>query len=181
MAYTEKQLKRQEELRDRRRKTHRELKRRTKRQWRLYERAKARLELMRKENREAVSTGQLSEHFNVREFDCKDGTKVPVVAIPALRRLCLEQLEPMRAKYGACTVHSGYRHRAYNASIGGAQFSQHIYDDGPGSVAADVSFPRGRPQDWSATARANGAGGVGTYTRSNFTHVDNGPRRDWTG
>lgn len=124
---------------------------------------------------------QASEHFNVSEFDCHDGTRVPKAAYPALRRLCEDVLEPMRAQFGACHVTSGYRHRSYNASIGGASQSQHIYDDGPDSVAADVSFARGNPAEWARFARGLGKGGVGQYDRSGFVHVDNGPRRDWWG
>lgn len=134
---------------------------------------------------------RLSTHFWLDEFDCHDGTRVPDEAIPALRELCVHVLEPMRAKYGRCTVLSGYRHRAYNARIGGARYSQHIYDLGPGSVAADVRFAKGNPTKWARGARwrfnslqrwkRNRRGGVGRYVRSNFVHVDNGPRRDWEG
>lgn len=119
--------------------------------------------------------GQLTPHFRVEEFNCHDGTKVPKVAIPALDRLATKYLEPLRAKFGTCTVMSGYRHRAYNRKIGGAQFSQHIYDDGPSSVAADLIFAKGRPRDWAAEADRLGAGGVGTYP--GFVHVDNRPGR----
>jgi uncharacterized protein YcbK (DUF882 family) len=134
---------------------------------------------------------RLSPHFTVEEFDCHDGTRVPDAAIPALRELCQNVLEPMRAKYGCCTVLSGYRHKAYNASIGGARFSQHIYDDTPGSVATDIRFATGNPVRWARGARwrfgalrrwlRGGRGGVGCYPAQNFVHVDSGPRRDWQG
>ncbi len=134
---------------------------------------------------------RLSPHFTVEEFDCHDGTRVPEAALPALVELCCYVLEPMRAKYGRCKVHSGYRTRAYNASIGGARYSQHIYNDTPGSVAADVSFAAGTPAKWARGARwrfrtvsrwrRNGRGGVGQYNNSGFVHVDSGPRRDWQG
>lgn len=134
---------------------------------------------------------QLSKHFRLSEFHCHDGTRVPASAIPALKELCEHVLEPMREKYGPCRVLSGYRHRSYNAAIGGARYSQHIYDDGPGSVAADVRFATGTPAQWARGARwrfrtksrwrKTGRGGVGQYNRSGFVHVDSGPRRDWQG
>lgn len=117
--------------------------------------------------------GQLSPHFNVAEFACKDGTKAPLVAIPALKRLCTSYLEPMRAAFGPAIVMSGYRHRAYNERIGGARFSQHIYDDTPTSVAADLIFRTGNPGQWAQLADQLGAGGVGRYP--SFVHVDNRP------
>jgi uncharacterized protein YcbK (DUF882 family) len=134
---------------------------------------------------------KLSPHFSLHEFNCHDGTTVPDSAIPALKELCVHVLEPMREKYGPCKVLSGYRHRAYNANIGGARFSQHIYDDTPSSVAADVRFARGTVSQWARGARwrfrtkarwrKNSRGGVGDYVRSGFVHVDSGPRRDWHG
>lgn len=122
-----------------------------------------------------------SAHFRISEFDCHRGDKVPKAAYPALKRLCYEVLEPMRDRFGACRVTSGYRPADYNRSIGGASQSQHIYELGPDSVAADVSFARGNPGQWAAYARSLGKGGVGQYNRSGFVHVDNGPRRDWWG
>lgn len=132
---------------------------------------------------------KLSQHFDSSEFDCHDGAKVPAAALPALRELCEHMLEPLRAKYGACHVNSGYRTRLYNASIGGARYSQHIYDDQPSSVAADVTFVRGGPAQWARSARwrfrfkslwrRRARGGVGLY--GSFVHVDSGARRDWSG
>lgn len=120
---------------------------------------------------------QLSEHFNVAEFDCRDGRKVPKAAEPALARLCLQFLEPMRKKFGPCRVLSGYRHKAYNMRIGGATRSQHDYDDDPSTVASDLTFAKGTPAQWAAEADRlsdkMGFGGVGTYLRSGFVHVDN--------
>lgn len=134
---------------------------------------------------------RLSPHFTVEEFDCKDGRKVPSASVPALEELCRHVLEPLREKYGRCTVLSGYRHEAYNRLIGGARFSQHIYDQSPSSVAADVRFAKGSVRWWARSAkwrfnakwvwRSRRRGGVGVYPASGFVHVDSGPRRDWSG
>jgi uncharacterized protein YcbK (DUF882 family) len=132
---------------------------------------------------------KLSPHFATEEFRCRDGHDVPASSIPALRELCVNMLEPLRAKYGRCHVNSGYRTRPYNASIGGARYSQHIYTDTPGSVAADVTFAKGGPAQWARSARwrfrfkpvwrKRARGGVGLY--GSFVHLDSGARRDWSG
>jgi len=134
---------------------------------------------------------RLSPHFTIEEFDCHCATHVPKAAIPALKELCEHVLEPMRAKYGPCTVLSGYRTVKHNVKIGGAKFSQHIYEQHPRSVAADVRFDSGGVQAWASGARwrfstksrwtDKDRGGVGDYLRSGFVHVDSGPRRDWHG
>ena len=130
-----------------------------------------------------ASADQLSPHFNVREFDCKNGQKVPAKAVPALRKLCLTFLEPMRTTFGPGHVLSGYRPRAYNASVGGVPLSQHIYELTPQSVASDTMWAKGNPAQWARKARqiaaARREGGVGRYDESGFVHIDNGPRRDW--
>jgi hypothetical protein len=124
--------------------------------------------------------GQLTTNFHAREFACKDGRQVPLFAYPALRRLCAMYLEPLRSTFGPCLVMSGYRPADYNARIGGARFSQHIYELTPDSVAADLIFRTGTPAQWAALAENLGAGGVGRY--SSFVHVDNRPHRSrWTG
>lgn len=126
--------------------------------------------------------GQLSAHFNVREFACKDGRQVPPIAVPALKRLVVAYIEPMRAAFGPAHVLSGYRPRDYNARIGGAKYSQHIYEDSPSSVAADLVFRMGSPKEWAAFADHLGAGGVGRYDSSGFCHIDNRTNRArWAG
>ena len=126
---------------------------------------------------------RLSPHFVLAEFHCKDTqrTPVPAAAIPALKRLVHGVLEPMREKFGTCTVHSGFRTDAKNAQVGGATQSQHLYHRTPNDVAADVTFARGTPQEWAAEGdRLLPQGGVGHY--KTFVHVDNRTSRArWTG
>lgn len=134
---------------------------------------------------------RLSPHFIIEEFDCHDGTKVPAAAIPALEELCRFVLEPMRAKYGSCTVLSGFRTSAHNASVGGAPKSEHKYHEHPRTVAADVKFATGSVADWAKSARwrfdnkprftVNKRGGCGDYPGQGFVHVDTGARRNWNG
>ncbi len=131
--------------------------------------------------------GQITKNFNLREFSCHDGSYVPTKAWGAIDRLATAYLEPMRARFGACTILSGYRHRAYNRVIGGAIYSQHIYDVTPDTVAADLRFAKGSPKLWAAYAKElrskyRKGGGVGTYVQSDFVHVDNRHyTADWSG
>ena len=131
--------------------------------------------------------GQITPHFHLNEFRCHDGSHVPQRSQEAVKRLCRDFLEPMRARFGPCVVLSGYRHRAYNASIGGARHSQHIYDETPESVASDLRFARGTPKQWAAYAKGlrkkyGKGGGVGTYIRAGFVHCDTRPyNADWSG
>jgi uncharacterized protein YcbK (DUF882 family) len=130
---------------------------------------------------------RLSKHFTVEEFDCRDGTKVKPREYKGLSRLCRLYLEPLRAKYGRVRVNSGYRTRRYNASIGGASNSYHIYDAHDGhDQAADITCTRGTPREWHATLNAirrnkrGGKGGLGLY--GTFVHVDlRDYKADWRG
>lgn len=141
-----------------------------------------------------MTRAKLSAHFSVEEFDCHDGTRVPTNFHGELRRWCMVWGEPLRSKFGPVEVLSGFRTRRYNASIGGAGASYHVYGTynvGSG-VAVDVRPRDGRPADWAAWAQArrqksglwlrrNGRGGVGLYPTQGFVHLDTGPRRDWRG
>lgn len=120
---------------------------------------------------------RLSEHFTVEEFDCKDGSKVMKRDYDGLEYLCRQFLEPLRAKHGKVTIHSGYRTKSHNAKVGGASNSYHVYSIHDGNdQAADVSCAKGGPRDWHRTLSAirakkrNGKGGLGLYP--SFVHVD---------
>jgi uncharacterized protein YcbK (DUF882 family) len=104
-----------------------------------------------------------------------------------LEYLCRTYLEPLRSKYGRVHVNSGFRTRSYNASIGGASNSFHIYTAHDGNdQAADITCAKGGPRDWHRTLnwirnnKRNGKGGLGLYGR--FVHVDiRDYKADWTG
>ena len=116
---------------------------------------------------------QLSSHFKVREFACKDGSDAVLVA-PRLVMV----LESIRAHFGAAvTVSSGYRTPQYNAKVDGAAHSQHCY-----GTAADIVVKGQTPETVAAYARQlmPDWGGVGVY--KSFTHIDvREARADWTG
>ncbi len=74
---------------------------------------------------------------------------------------------------------SGYRSPATNAMLaarnrGVASNSYHIR-----GMAADLRLSARSTSQMTAAAIACNAGGVGTYGRSNFVHMDCGPIRSW--
>jgi uncharacterized protein YcbK (DUF882 family) len=72
---------------------------------------------------------------------------------------------------------SGYRTPKTNRMLrGAASNSYHMR-----AMAADVRMKSRDIRHMSAAAQACKAGGVGTYGRSNFVHVDCGPVRTWRG
>lgn len=125
--------------------------------------------------------GDLSEHFSIGEFACRDGTPVPAYMKPSLAALCRDHLEPARAKFGPIRITSGYRTRAYNARIGGASQSYHIYDLRRRAPAADhvATASPGQLQTFY-DAKPNPPDGMGYY--GSFTHIDDrGYRSRWYG
>lgn len=133
------------------------------------------------------TNNRISANFRAGEFFCNDGSPCPTNARAAMVRLARDYLEPMRKKFGACYILSGYRHQLYNARIGGATNSQHIYEHTYESVATDLRFAKGTPLTWATEAKRlrklhSDHGGVGTYVRQGFVHVDNRAyKADWTG
>ena len=117
---------------------------------------------------------QLSAHFKVREFACRDGSD-PVFVAPRL----VEVLEAVRAHFGApVTVTSGYRTTGHNAATAGSSpKSQHLY-----GLAADIKVAGHSPEEVAAYAETllPGTGGIGRY--GSFVHIDvrPGPSR-WKG
>lgn len=67
---------------------------------------------------------QLSEHFNLPEFE--DGDLAPAVAIPSFASLCELILEPVRVVVGPMIITSGYRSPASNRSAHGQPDSEHV-------------------------------------------------------
>lgn len=69
---------------------------------------------------------QLTRNFHRKEFDCKDGTKVPEEFKNNLVKLAVN-LQVLRDDFGsALVISSGYRTPKYNKRVGGATLSQHL-------------------------------------------------------
>ena len=107
-----------------------------------------------------MTLGDLSPHFSRSEFDCPDGSR----ATPD--RTLIASLEALRAiKRGApLRIVSGYRSPAYNTQIGGARYSQHMYNR-----AADIPYGYAGVTD----AKRAGFTGIGISHDGRFAvHVD---------
>lgn len=117
----------------------------------------------------------LSTNFCVREFACKDGSDVILIA-PEL----VTVLQKVRTYFKRpVTITSAYRTPAHNKKEGGETFSQHLY-----GTAADVVVTGVAPTKVAAyveTLMPN-KGGIGIYTKKGFTHIDVRVKRSrWNG
>jgi len=121
-----------------------------------------------------------SPHFAYAEFDCRNGQELPKGSEPAVKDWCERIGEPLRKKFGAVHINSGYRPVDYNASVGGEANSVHIYDYAGrnfAAVAVDITCETGSPEDWYAFT-AGKADGRGIY--ATFHHADNRGRIGWS-
>ena len=123
---------------------------------------------------------QLTKNFNLQEFDCKDGTKVPAEFIPNAQKVA-NNLQVLRDYLGVPVriTGSGYRTAKHNKKVGGAKNSQHLTASG-----ADINADGYTPKQLAAEIEkliASGKmaqGGIGIY--SNFVHYDTrGTRARW--
>jgi len=130
---------------------------------------------------------QLTRSFKLAEFECHDGTDVPPELVPNVRRLCEQVLQPIRDRWGALIVISGYRTAAYNTRVGGAKKSTHLTGEGADirpSKFADVEELHKDILKMHAEGRLPALGGLGLYR--GWVHVDirkaaDGHLRRWTG
>jgi hypothetical protein len=76
---------------------------------------------------------KLTEHFTDRELGVDD-TELRVLENATF--LCAEILEPIRTRFGAVRINSGYRDPGDNDRVGGKATSFHLF--GGGTAAADV-------------------------------------------
>ena len=136
----------------------------------------------------AAGSIALSASFVLAEFHCCKGHCaqgfVPSAAVPALRRLVTEVLQPMRDRFGRCRVNSGFRTKLHNGHVGGEADSRHRYDLHSSAPAADLTFAGGSVDEWAREARrllGSSRGGIGRYPSKNFVHVDLGRARRWDG
>ena len=92
----------------------------------------------------------LSEHFSLEEMVRSgeamrrniDNSPTPE-AVESLRRLCANVLEPVRRRFGATRITSGYRCPALNEAVGGAPASQHLRGEAADIHIADMEVGRG--------------------------------------
>lgn len=121
-----------------------------------------------------------SPNFARKELDCKCGCKTPPLVEANLIQTA-KHLEKLRKRWGRpLVVTSGHRCRTHNARVGGASDSQHLY-----GRAADIVVESPRQGLFVQTAeeiKAYREGGIGTYPKQNFVHLDwRGYRSRWNG
>jgi len=125
--------------------------------------------------------GDLTANFSVSEWKCHDGTMPPPECMDNVLK-CARNLQVLRDHLGKpITIISGYRTKAYNDKIGGADKSLHMTGH-----AADIRVAGMTPKEVLGavlhlieTDKMHN-GGVGVY--DSFVHVDvrSGPAR-WQG
>jgi uncharacterized protein YcbK (DUF882 family) len=123
---------------------------------------------------------QLTENFNITEFDCKDGTKVPDKFLLNVKEVAVN-LQALRdyLEVPVNVTGSGYRTPAHNKKVGGAKFSQHLT-----ASAADINAQGYEPKQLAEVIELlilkgkMKQGGLGIYP--NFVHYDiRGTKARW--
>jgi len=113
----------------------------------------------------------MTNNFSLKEFESKDGSKMPSDVYLNIVKL-VGQLQFLRDYTGrAITVNSGYRSPEYNAKIGGVKNSQHLL-----GKAADITIEGLKPAEVYRIINElidmglMLQGGLGSY--KSFTHYD---------
>lgn len=122
---------------------------------------------------------KLTENFNLLEFICHDGTRVPDELIPNVKELA-ENLQVIRDELNEpLHVNSGYRTPSWNKRVGGVASSQHLL-----GKAADLTCKSKSPRQLAKIIEGlikEGKikqGGLGIYP--GFVHYDiRGVRARW--
>lgn len=106
---------------------------------------------------------QVTEHFNLREFQCKCGCgtlKISSRLIAMLEALRQELKVPF-------VITSGYRCPTHNANVGGDKNSFHMQ-----GLACDIICPQGYSVEEFARICLDHGFSVGAYHAQSFVHVD---------
>ncbi len=121
----------------------------------------------------------MTKNFSKEEFDCNDGSEMPINVYHNMVKVA-NQLQTLRDYIGKpIQVNSAWRSEEYNASIGGVKNSQHIM-----GRAADIVIKGMTPIEVSKIIEeliSKGdmlQGGLGIY--SSFVHYDiRGTKARW--
>ena len=123
---------------------------------------------------------KLTKNFNSKEFDCKDGTKVPEKYLLNVKEVA-NNLQALRdyLNVPVAITGSGYRTPAHNKKVGGAKASQHLTASG-----ADINAEGYEPKQLAEVIELlilkgkMKQGGIGIYP--NFVHYDiRGTKARW--
>ena len=108
--------------------------------------------------------GDLSKHFNRKEFACKCG-KCTAIAVD---KELLDVLEDIRTHFGKpLIITSSHRCEEHNRNVGGSDNSMHLT-----GKAADIQLLGVEPSKVQAYALINYPDQYGIGSYSTFTHVD---------
>lgn len=108
-------------------------------------------------------------NFSPSEIACRGTGKL------VIHEGAMDRLQELRTRIGKpMIVTSGYRSPEHNRKVGGATASLHLQ-----GIAFDISMANHQPTTFERMAREAGFTGFGFYPRSNFTHIDIGPARQW--
>ena len=111
-----------------------------------------------------VNNFQLTENFNLKEFEC------PCCHTVLLNPLLVMRLQILREKWGkALILNSGYRCEIHNRDVGGVENSLHKVGQ-----AADVRVPEAEHEKFRALALECGFTKTISYRSKNFVHVQIG-------
>lgn len=121
-------------------------------------------------NADIAVDGQLTEHFNLKEFTCSCCDRVKIT--PGFFRH-VGLLEQIRTKLGfPIRINSGYRCPEHNKAVGGAKSSWHLL------FATDLDTDDGDPEKLTAIRMAaEEAGFTGIGISDTFIHVDLRPEK----
>jgi uncharacterized protein YcbK (DUF882 family) len=122
---------------------------------------------------------KLTNNFNLSEFQCKCGCKMPADVEENIKELA-DNLQVLRDVIGRIDLTNAYRCEEHNADVGGATDSQHIK-----GKAADIKSSTLNPSEIASIVddlmkiEWFKIGGIGIY--NTFTHVDiRGVRARWS-
>lgn len=129
-------------------------------------------------------TIQLTQHFNLSELRCKDGTAVPEHLVENAREIC-ERAQVLRDELGKpLRVISGFRTPSHNARVGARPTSLHVTARALDLACTGMSADQ-LAAAWRRLVLLERApdGGLGVYPRKwgGWIHVDTGRPRRWRG
>jgi uncharacterized protein YcbK (DUF882 family) len=114
---------------------------------------------------------RITENFSLSEFDCKDGSELPIALLPNVLDLA-DNLQVLRDYLGVpISINSAYRSLEHNRKIKGSTKSQHLF-----AKAADIVVESKTPDEVANIIKyliSEGKmvqGGLKAY--DTFTHYD---------
>ena len=108
-------------------------------------------------------------NFSPAEVACRGTGKL------LANKAALDRLQALRDRMGKpLIVRSGYRSPEHNRAVGGAKRSKHME-----GTACEITMSNHDPVAFEEAARRTGFLGFGFYPRSDFIHIDLGPKREW--